>query len=192
MLPCKPSENPSNPPHSETLERTRLSYDIFDPKNNTFLKAHRAGHFISWTFGLVKRLWKINVDSLCWNSIGNFCSFLIEKSITGQQTPCLFSTIVFLSPLLFYISFSFLNKKHAFSKSLPDSTTHYLSTVCVLKWNGKSLNNYEELDNDERLNANANGTALPEMSDLKLQCKCTYILPHLFHFIHEKCRTVEI
>ena len=74
----------------------------------TFLKAHRAGHFISWTFGLVKRLWKINVDSLCWNSIGNFCSFLIEKSITGQQTPCLFSTIVFLSPLLFYISFSSL------------------------------------------------------------------------------------
>ena len=66
-----------------------------------------AGHFISWTFGLVKRLRKINVDSLCWNSIGNFCSFLIEKSITGQQTPCLFSTIVFLSPLLFYMLFSF-------------------------------------------------------------------------------------
>ena len=107
MLPCKPSENPSNPPYSETLERTRLSYDNFDPKNNTFLNAHRAGHFISWTFGLVKRLRKINVDSLCWNSIGNFCSFLIEKSITGQQTPCLFSTIVFLSPLLFYILFSF-------------------------------------------------------------------------------------
>ena len=127
MLPCQSSEDPSNTTYSETSDQTRLSYDIFDPTNNTFLKAHRAGHFISWTFGLVKRLRKINVDSLCWNSIGNFCSFLIEKSITGQQTPCLFSTIVFLSSLLFYISFYFFNKKHAhnaFSQNHCQSLQH--------------------------------------------------------------------
>ena len=59
-----------------------------------------------------------------------------------------------------------------------------LSVNCLcfkMKW--KSLNNYEELDNDERLNANANGTALPQMSDLKLQCKCTPPTSYLTYYI---------
>ena len=114
MLPCKSSENPSNPTYSETPEQTRLSYDIFDPTNNTFLKAHRARRPL-----YLVDLWsckKIEKNKRGFSLLEfhrQLWSFLIEKSITGQQTPCLFSTIVFLSPLLFYVSFSFLNKKHA-------------------------------------------------------------------------------
>ena len=138
MLPCKSSENPSNPTYSETPEQTRLSYDIFDPTNNTFLKAHRAGRPL-----YLVDLWsckKIEKNKRGFSLLEFHRQLLLLSYWKVNHRPTdslpIFHHCFPLSPLVLYFVFFFSIKKHthnAFSQNHCQSLQHIVWQLFVFK-----------------------------------------------------------